>query len=145
MHKHDFRVLLIAASFEATRFGQQYVHDILRFSFRYIVHMNQSHDLDAEPGSVLYPEDEGKVLPIDTEEGVIDLLFRDGRCPEWIDVSVHAANPSFTVLRLLCCGRFTDERQRLYYEAGGFGPFGIKSPDLKFGMKDGDKIKLKNA
>ena len=145
MQKPDFNVLLIAASFEATRFGQRYVHDNLRFTFRYIIHLNQSHDVDAAPGSVLYPEDDGKVVPIDTEKGVVDLLFRDGCCPEWIDVSVYAANPSFTVLRLLCCGRFTSERQRLYYEGAGLGPFGIKSPDLKFGMKDGDKIKLKNA
>jgi len=145
MQEPDFRVLLIAASFEATRFGQRYVHDYLRFTFRYVVHLNQSSDFDVAPGSVLYPEDEGKVLQIDTEEGVVDLLFRDGRCPEWIDVSVHAVDPSFTVLRLLCCGRFTSERHLLYYEGGGFGPFGIKSPDLEFGMKDGDKIKLKKA
>lgn len=130
MEKPDFRVLLIAASFEATRFGQRFVHDNLCFDFRYIVHLHQSHDLNSESDSMLYPEDEGKVLQIDTEEGVVDLLSRDGRCPEWIDVSVHATNPSFTVLRLLCCGRFTSDRKRLYYAAGGFGPFGIKSPDL---------------
>lgn len=145
MQKPDFRVLLIAASFEATRFGQRFVHDNLRFTFRYIVHLNESNDWNPAPESVLYPEDQGKILKIDTEEGVVDLLFRDGRCPEWIDISVHAVNPCFTVLRLLCCGRFTAERHRLYYEANGFGPFGIKSPDLKFGMKDGDRIKLKNA
>lgn len=131
MKKPDFKVLLIAASFEATRFGQKYVHDILPFHFRYEVHLNQSLDLDSETGSVTYPDDEGKILSIDTEDGVVDLLYRDGRCPKWIDVSVHAISASYTVLRLLCCGRFTSERQRLYYESVGFGPFGIKSSDLK--------------
>jgi hypothetical protein len=143
MQKNDFRVLLIAASFEATRFGQRFAFDVLPFTFRYVVYLNQSNDADPAPGTVLYPEDHGKTVEIDSEEGVVEILSREGKCPEWIDVSVHAVNPSFTLLRLFCCGRFTAERQRLYYESRGFGPFGIKSPDLPSNWKQGSRFKLK--
>lgn len=142
MRPNDFRVLLVAASFEATRFGQRFVSEVLPFSFRYSVHLNQSFDDDADPESIRYPDDDGKVVRVDSEESVVELLHREGRYPEWIDVSVHAVSPSFTLLRLLCCGRFTNNRNKLLYDEGGFGPFGIKSPDLPKNWKDGSRFNL---
>ena len=144
MRENDFHVLLTAASFEATRFARNHVTNVLPFDFRYLVHLNQSCDEDPDSGIMLYPEDDGKVLDVDTERAVVELLCRDGRCPEWIDVSVHAVSPGgFTQIRLLCCGRYTSERKRLLYDERGIGPFGIKSPDFPKRWPEGEKFALK--
>jgi hypothetical protein len=145
MRPNDFRTLLIAASFEATRFAQRFVFDVLPFTFRYVAYLNESCDSSAGPEFVLYAQDDGKVVTLDSEVAVIDLLLRDGRCPQWIDVAVIAVAPHFTLLRLRCCGRFTDDRSKLYYDERGFGPFGIKSPDFPPNWKEGSRFKLKSA
>ena len=57
---------------------------------RYHVLLNQSCDDHATSDDVLYPEDDGKEIDRISAETVVALLCRDGRCPEWIDVSVEA-------------------------------------------------------
>jgi hypothetical protein len=116
MTEADFQVLLIAASFMATRFGQNYVVNTLPFSFRYHVLLNQSYDGHATPDEILYPEDKGREMTCLSERAAVAILFRDGRCPEWIDVHVEAAGSDFTQLQLRCCGRFTNDRKMMYYE-----------------------------
>jgi hypothetical protein len=144
MRPNDFRTLLIAASFEATRFGQRFVFDVLPFTFRYVAYLNDSHDVGADPEFILYPQDEGKVVTLESESAVVDLLLREGRCPQWIDVAVHGVSPHFTLLRLRCCGRYTDERSKLYYDKRGLGPFGIKSPDFPKNWREGERFKLQS-
>jgi hypothetical protein len=143
MTKPEFHVLLIAASFEATRFGQKFAHQTLPFVFRYRAHLNYSFDKHALLDDKLYPEEDGKVIDLSTEDEASTLLWRDGRCPEWIDVAVHAVTREYTLLRLLCCGRFTAAQERLYYHKRGFGPFGIKSPDLPPGWTEGTRFEIK--
>ena len=145
MTKPEFNVLLIAASFEATRFGQKFAKQTLPFAFRYRAHLNYSFDKHALRDDVLYPEDDGKVVDLSSEEDAVSLLWRDGRCPEWIDIAVDAVSLEFTLLRLLCCGRFTAAQERLYYHKRGFGPFGIKSPNLPYGWSEGVRFDIKNA
>jgi hypothetical protein len=60
----------------------------------------------------------------------IDFLVRDGRVPQWIDVSVAEVRGEFTLIELACCGRFVAEEDRMYYHAYGMGPFGLKGPPL---------------
>lgn len=143
MTKPEFKVLLIAASFVAVRYGQGYVNQTLPFVFRYQVHLNNSYDENKSPDDVLYPEDDGKVLEANTEDEAVALLWRDGRCPEWIDIAVQAATPDFTLLKLRCCGRYTATRERLYYQEKGFGPFGIKSPMPPPNWRNGVRFDLK--
>lgn len=142
MTESEFHVLLIASSFMATRFGQRYVAQTLPFDFRYDVHLNQSCDDHATPDDVLYPGDNDRVVSCDSETDVVALVFRDGRCPQWIDVSAVRVGDTFTELRLLCCGRFTNDRDKLYYTDGGTGPFGIKSPALPPDYKEGTTFSL---
>ena len=78
-------------------------------------------------------------------ETVVALLHRDGRCPEWIDVSVEAIGTGFTLLRLLCCGRYTDDRKKMHYDDQGLGPFGIKSPVLPPNYVEGSKFDIPHA
>ncbi|HMO16259.1 MAG TPA: hypothetical protein PKD64_18700 [Pirellulaceae bacterium] len=80
----------------------------------------------------VFPEDQ---LPCDefhsmNADQVIDYLWRDGMVPEWIDLSVVAANQQYTIIELLCCGRFTANSDLLYYTHVGRGPFGVKGPAL---------------
>ena len=142
MSEADFRILLIAASFLAVRFGQEFVSQDLPFNFRYSVHLNQSCDDHATPEHVLYPADDGKIVENIDENDVVMLLYRSGRCPEWIDVSAHRIGPSFTELQLLCCGRFTSNRDTMYYNDRGLGPFGLKSPVLPPDYVDGQRFEL---
>ena len=90
MRPNDFRTLVLASSFEATRFAQRFVFDVLPFSFRYKAYLNESCDEHVDSESVVYPGDDGKVVSLDSEQAVVDLLLREGRCPEWIDIAVQA-------------------------------------------------------
>ena len=138
----DFRVMLIASSFIAVRFGQQFVTQKLPFEFRYQAHLNYSCDDHATQDDVLYPEDEGRVVWCDSEDDVVTLLSRNDRCPQWIDIAVSRIGDTFTELQLLCCGRFTNDRNKMYYSDRGTGPFGIKSPNLPFDYQDGTTFLL---
>jgi len=71
------------------------------------------------------------------------LLCRDGRCPEWIDISVEAVGEGVTVFRLTCCGRYTADPGRMHYTRHGLGPFGVKSPVLPRGFREGERFSLK--
>ena len=145
MTEADFHVLVVAASFMAVRFGQRYVKQNLPFEFRYDVHLNQSCDDRATADDVLYPDDAGRVVFCDCESDVVALLYREGRCPQWIDISVCRVGESFTELQLLCCGRFTNDSDKLYYKHCGTGPFGIKSPTLPLGYEQGTTFCLPQA
>jgi hypothetical protein len=69
------------------------------------------------------------VLPPMTRADALAWLWRDGRVPAWIDVSVAAVDARTTYVRLTCSGRFRGRRDALYYQ-DGYPPFGIKSPRL---------------
>lgn len=142
MSEADFHIWLIAASFLAVRFGQRYVTQTLPFEFRYDVHLNQSCDNHATPDDRLYPNDNDRVVTVASESDVVSLLYREGRCPQWIDISVTRVGDSFTELRLLCCGRFTDDRAKMYYSDRGLGPFGVKSPVFPPDYKEGSRFSL---
>ncbi|MCA9150959.1 MAG: hypothetical protein KDA92_16720, partial [Planctomycetales bacterium] len=121
MTEADFHVLLIASSLMAVRFGQRYVTQTLVFDFRYDVRQNHSCDDHAAPDDLVYPDDDGRVVYCTSESDVVSLLLRNGRCPQWIDISVARIGDSFTELELLCCGRFTNDRDKMYHSDGGTG------------------------
>ena len=109
----------------------RYVSNHLPASNRYIVRLNQSCDDNLEPGEHVFPQDIDPVAPL-TAPAVVDLLCREDRVPEWIDISVERADSEHTFLVLLCCGRFTDDEALLYYRDTAFPPFGCKSPSLPY-------------
>lgn len=46
------------------------------------------------------------------------------------------------MVKMLCCGRFTSDPQKMYYSERGFGPFGIKSPDLPRDYTEGLQFEI---
>lgn len=110
----------------------------------YVIHvlLNQSYDGNAKTDDWIYPEDDGREYASLTAAAVADVLMRDGRCPEWIDVGVEAQADDYARMRLLCCGRYTEDDSRMCYTRQGTGPFGIKSPNLPPGYQAGAKFKV---
>ena len=142
MRPEDFRLRLDAASFYATQFASTMVTDALPYKFRYCVLLNISCDDNREPDEEVFPEDDG-ILQEDIEaDGVVRLLCRGLRVPQWIDIAVGFALSSHSQLVLTCCGRFHSDDERLYYYSQGTQPFGIKSPALPPHHKDGERFQL---
>ena len=107
------------------------VLDDLPDVFTYRLFPNQSCDEHLEPDDVVFPNDSLAHIHDFTELGrddCLQFLYRDGRVPQWIDVSVGDVDYDFTYVCLRCCGRFTRHDDRLYYRRFDRGPFGIKSP-----------------
>ena len=143
MQKETFSEHLIKATECSVTFAKQYVWNPLPGPFLYIVLLNQSYDGNPlRPGEHVFPNDlEGfgeRVGPLSTSQAV-ELLWRNGLVPEWIDVSVHRTDGRHTFMELLCCGRFTDRGAYLYYAMTDACPFGCKGPMMPPGWKCGDK------
>jgi len=138
----EFHQLLLTAGKNAASFAERYIVPRLPDRFRYHVVLNQSFDGNATPDEVLYPQDDGRDVVCDSDRDVVALLCRDGRCPEWIDIGVEAIGEGFTLLRLLCCGRFTNDVEKMYYSKTGLGPFGIKSPYLPPDYVEGSRFDI---
>jgi hypothetical protein len=134
MTKEAFTELLQFASTVARKFANRFVHITLPETYRYFVHLNHSFDGNLlRPDQQVFPEDTAKfgecIGPL-TASAVVDLLWRDGLLPEWVDISPLRADAEHTYFQLVCCGRFTADDSRLYYSSREWGPFGIKSPSF---------------
>jgi hypothetical protein len=90
MTKFEFHEMLLTASNEAMRFANRYVAQQLPSTAKYRVVLNQSFDGNATSDEVLYPEDDGREVLCSSAEEAVVLLYRDNRCPAWIDVAVEA-------------------------------------------------------
>lgn len=143
MRREDFHTQLLAATYAALRFGQAYLKNRLSLNVIYVAVLNSSYDSNREDDEVVYPEDDGRIVPDLTDRDVVELLHREDRCPQWIDIAVAGADKDATLLRLLCCGRYHGDESRMYYFENGTQPFGIKSPSLPVGWKEGQKFKVK--
>ena len=130
MDRADFKTYLIAASYWSVQLARPYMKNTLPYEFTYDVELNQSMDTGAGEEFVVYPEDDGKIYLQQSVDNVVALLVRDGKVPVWIDIIVISATQETTSLQLLCAGRFTNQREHMYYARRGHGPFGIKSPKL---------------
>jgi hypothetical protein len=62
--------------------------------------------------------------------------------PEWIDVSVIGTTGAFTLLELVCCGRFTANDDILYHQHQGRRPFQVVGPTLPVGYLDGQRFSI---
>ncbi|MEM8884283.1 MAG: hypothetical protein AAGD14_09455 [Planctomycetota bacterium] len=142
MDRVTFEKQLEHFSVATVEFARRYVRDHLGSSLVYRVVPNQSCDDDHDPREVVYPEDE---LPRGDAHGpwtaaqVVEFLWRDGRVPAWVDLSVCVAEGDQVVLDLRCCGRYTDDPELIYYKfRDGPTPFSVHSPRFPPGWKEGD-------
>ncbi|KAB1153971.1 hypothetical protein F7018_15925 [Tenacibaculum aiptasiae] len=143
MTKEEFSTLINGASFISFKFAQEFLKNKLIPEFRYDVYLNMSNDNPALTQFDIYPEDNERVETGLTYKEVRDLLYRKGKVPVWIDIAVHKSDRKITTFKLLCAGRYSDDKEEYYYQSGGTGPFGIKSPNLPIGYKEGKKFRLK--
>lgn len=143
MTKDEFGKLLKKASETAISFGKHYITDTLHQEVRYTIYLNSSFDDLISPSFTYYPDDDNKIIEDLTEEKAIDILCRDNKVPVWIDISLSKIKKNCTVLKLICAGRYSDKFKDYHYPHTGLGPFGIKSPDLPFTWKDGDRFSIK--
>ncbi len=90
-----------------------------------------------------YKEDNEKIEKGLSDKEVCELIYRKGKVPVWIDIAVYKSDRKITTFKLLCSGRYSENNEEYYYQSGGTGPFGIKSPDLPIDFKKGKKFKLK--
>jgi hypothetical protein len=117
------------------KFARMYVRQSLPDEVTFLVYPNQSYDGHSRVGDeVIFPDESlptgEHVGPLSTDE-VVNLLWRNNKVPEWIDVAVRAVEETRTLIALRCCGRFTEQEELLYYRGPRrTPPFGIKSPDL---------------
>ncbi len=109
---------------------------------KYAVSLNCSYDKNLREGEKTYPEDlENRLRKFDNQEDVVNLLWRNGLVPEWIDLCVFDADENFTHISLACCGRFTSAPSAIYYMYE-YAPFIEKGPALPPGYKQGVKFDL---
>lgn len=128
MNRETFQDRLIRVTKLARSFAEGYVVNVMPDTFLYMVRLNQSYD--GHPLKIserVYPEDIQPAYPMKAED-VVDLLWRDEHVPEWIDISVEGVDEVRTYMRLLCCGRFTNDDSLLYYASSDYSPFACKSP-----------------
>lgn len=137
-----FSTWLELAAFRAVKFGQVYVKQNLSYDFKFRLELNMANDDLAKGDFELYPNDDGRILMHDSIKDVSSELVRNDRIPVWIDIAVFKYSKSFTLLNLVCAGRFTNDTKELYYVDRGTGCFGVKSPNLPPGYKDGQKFKI---
>lgn len=142
MEKSEFQVLLIHSSKLACEFAKNYLLEYLPNDFRYTIQLNISFDNPMLKQFDIYPDDNEKIVELATEIETVDLLFRNGKVPVWINICVDTISENCTVLKLLCAGRYSNDNNEFYYLKNGTGPFGIKSPNLPANYIEGVKFNL---
>ena len=134
MDKDIFRQNLIKATDEILPFSQEHVTNPLPLNCHYLIFPNQSYDKNPLQGDEqIFPDEKlsnGKYLGSFDAEQVIEYLWRNGKIPEWVNMTVYSYDLQYTYLELLCCGRFTAMEEHLYHRWEGYPPFHILSPSL---------------
>jgi hypothetical protein len=77
-----------------------------------------------------------------TVDQALDVLWRDGQVPEWIDVAVVGESGSATLVELLCCGRFIAGEERLYHAPEGHPPFHVLGPSRPARYESGQRFSI---
>lgn len=143
MNKSDFLFLLLGASYASFKFAEEFVKNNLKPEFKYDLELNVSQDNPELTQFDIYPEDNEKKYFDLTDKEVVEILFRKNKIPVWIDIAVCKSDKKKTTFKLLCAGRYSNDKNEFYYTSNGSGPFGIKSPNHPIGFKEGTKFRLK--
>lgn len=143
MTNTEFLELLKKSSHFSYDFAKDYILDELKPNYKYSVSLNMSVDDPSLKQFDIYPIDNNKIVEYISDKDVVKLLCRKEKVPVWIDISVESINKDQTIFRLLCAGRYSADENEFYYNKGGTGPFGIKSPTFPPNYIEGQKFKLK--
>ena len=116
MTKQEFLFHLQGASLVSLKFAENYIKNKLTTDFKYNVILNASTDNPNLTQFDIYPEDNKKMKLDLTDNEVVELLYRNGKVPVWIDINVLKSNRKSITFNLLCAGRYSDDKKEYYYE-----------------------------
>lgn len=138
MLREVFATRFAASARRAWQFAQSLVCEDLPPTLVFLMRLNQSYDAHpAHPGEVRYPQDGSRDRAVTLRrcdmDTVLGELWRDGRVPEWVDLTVVDETGTATVVEVVCCGRFTNDEARLYHAGEGAPPFHVLGPALPKG------------
>lgn len=134
---------------QARDFARHYIAEALPDEMVFRVRLNASYDgKPLRPDQQVYPEDSSvemaRRLQRCTSSEVVEVLWRDGTVPEWVNLSVIGETGTATLIEVLSCGRFTAKEDRLYHQHEGRPPFHVLGPTLPVGYEKGDKFSIYN-
>ena len=139
MDREEFARRLQLATTQTLDFSRQFVWNNLPEHCRYVAVLGGAGlQPTLTDGETVYPQDVVPVGPLNVA-GVVELLWRHGTVPEWINISAHSADDVSTYVELLCCARFTDrERLMYFFEQLDTSPFQVRGPSLPWHWQRGD-------
>lgn len=144
MTKEEFHKNFKLAMETLLPFAQGFLIETFPLNIKFIVFLNRSYDKNELVGDEeLFPEEsspEENRKFLDSYEQVIDLLWRNEKVPEWIDLFIHSFDEEKTYISLLCCGRFSADENLLYHKWEGYQPFHVHSPSLPPNYQEGTKF-----
>jgi hypothetical protein len=119
-----------AATFCREFAGQHVVEPLplsLRFDFR-AAHRSLEPDgrIKFLGGRLLAPSQLVGVEPVRARK----YLWVGGKVPQWVNLSVHAADADHTYIGVAVCGRLTNDPLALYHQREGNPPFHVLGPAL---------------
>ena len=121
---------MLSAARHALEFARTLVVNDLPDKLRYVVYLGASYDGNPlEDREQTFPDDyaDRQRCFFDSDE-VVELLWREGKVPEWINVSVESEDGEYTLIRLECCGRYSDDVNHIYHAHEGRAPFQVLGP-----------------
>lgn len=135
MDREQFVQRFRQAAARAHDFARQFLIEDLPETLRFQVALNSSFDDNPlRPDERVFPDDGSAEKRLATlrcsEHEVIELLWRDGLVPEWVDLTVSRRLRDATLIETRCCGRFTANEALLYHEREGYPPFHVTGPWL---------------
>ena len=118
MDRTVFAARFSEAAEQSRAFAQTLVSEPLPGDVVVRVRLNRSYPgARLRPGEVTYPGDGGWEQDFALRRcglgTAVSVLWRDGRVPEWVNLTVIDRDESVTVVEAVCCGRFTDARFHL--------------------------------
>jgi hypothetical protein len=140
---NSFKDNLGSSAQHALDFARSLVFNVLPDSIQYNVYLGASYDENPlEEGEETYPDDyvDGVKRNLNSDE-VVELLWRDGKVPEWVNVSVEIYDHDCTSIKLECCGRFSDNKKHIYHAHEGRAPFHVLGPSMPIGHEPSENNK----
>lgn len=140
--KEGFRKNFREAIRRAYECAKRYVFNNLDLPFRFRVKLGASYDGNPlVSDETTFPEDYTERERCFSEpDQVTDLLWREGKVPEWINVSIKQVDASHVFFEVLCCGRYSTDKEMLYHHREGIVPFHVLGPPLPTDYVFEDKI-----
>lgn len=149
MKREVFTQRFQEASAQVRNFAREFIEEPLPDPMLFRLRLNASYDGNPlHQDERTYPEDSdaelARRLSRCTSEEVVDVLWRDGMVPEWVNLSVIGETGTATLIQVVSCGRFTANERLLYHEWEGRPPFHVLGPTLPIGFEEGHKFSIYN-